>query len=245
MPFLTDKVMEGENVRLRHVQVDDAEAILEAWQGHYVSWEKKSHTLGDGLRVLVAENLIKVATMILPHGIARFHGPSSNPKISSTWRHHKPRSLEEERRKLGSFEKDDDRYQYLIIRKASDEILGCIGLETNKKKDQDGNRRYGLDNHRVARLGMLLFREDPWDHACEQEAIKLLLDATFRQELVSSGGERFKLCEVIVRVNMHDEVTIGVLVDLGFQYSNIFMEYHGRETVIMEYLPKGLNVAEC
>lgn len=137
MPFLRDKVWEGEYVHLRHVQEEDAEDILAA------------------------------------RGVGR---------VSSTWRHHLPTTLEEEREKLRTFVEDEERWQYLVISKKKNDLVAIIGLETNTKKDQSGTNRFGPLNCRVARFGMLLFREDPWDHRCEKEAIRLLLDATFREE---------------------------------------------------------------
>lgn len=198
MPFLTDHIMEGEHVLLRHVEVTDAEAILEAW--------------GD-------------------------------EKVSSTWRHHRPKSLEEERAYLQRLIDDPDRWQYVMIRKASDDIVGVIGLETFLAKDADDQSPLSGINCRLARMGMLLVREDRWNRNCEIEAIKLLLDATFRQTFKLSDGKRIKICDVRVRVTPTDYSTIGVLIMLGFKIPNIntIEEYHGQPTIMMDYMPPDLD----
>lgn len=194
MPFLTDKVWDGELVRLQPVETSHAERILAAW--------------GD-------------------------------EPVASTWRHHKPRTLEEERAYLQKLVDDPDRWSYIVERKADEQLVATIGLETNTKKDQSGENRFGPLNCRVARMGMLLLRENPWEHNCEKEAIRLLLDATFHQEFRADDGTPFKICDVNVRVNVEDELTIGVLIMLGFKIPNIKkrMEYHGRQTIFMDYSP--------
>lgn len=200
MPFLRDKVWEGEYVHLRHVTVADAEAILAAW---------------------------------------------GNTRVSSTWRHHKPRSLEDERAFLQRLIDNPDRWQYVMIRKASDEIIGCIGLQTYLAEDADDKSPLSGENCRLARMGMLLTREDPWNRLCEIEAIKLLLDATFRQVFTLKSGKRIKICDVRVRVTPTDYSTVGMLLMQGFKIPNINKAeiYHGRPTILMDYMPPDIDLS--
>lgn len=271
MAFLNDKVLRGEHVTLRHVTEDDAEAILEAWPrlsrqvssleealdifiARYAkpfpgihAWRERrmaeiavAGTLWDDARALVARQLARVADDLHPSAKVTIQGA----RVSSTWRHHRPPSLDEERHILRRLEKDEDRYQYLMTHNESGEIIGCIGFKTNRSQ-KDGHTDDPLENLRVAKLGMLLFREDPWDHHCEREAIRLVLEAIFRQEFRRRDGTRFRIMDVVIPVNTEDTVTYRVLTDLGFQHAVRSYPYHGRVTHILEYFPLDLDPKAC
>ena len=249
MAFLKDKILEGEHVILRHVTPDDAEAILAAWHAEPTGKTEVGSLIAE-VRALAARAVLLLAEWIHPFAKAKFCGP----QVSSTWRHHRPPSIHEEREILYRLERSEDRYQFLIIRKETSEIIGCIGFKTNPSQN-DGLTANCLENLRVARLGMLLFREDPWDHRCEREAIRLMLDTIFRQEFRKSDDSlnreedrkrtHFRIIDVVIPVNMEDEVTLGVLMSLGFRHSVKSFKYHGRMTRILEYVPQDIDPKDC
>lgn len=239
MAFLKEKILYGEHVTLRHVTPNDAEAILEAWHSEPTHQTDASKLASDA-RILLARAFMLVAEKIHPFAKTKFCGP----QVSSTWRHHRPPNLQDEREILRRLERNEDRYQYLITRKANDEIVGCIGFKTNRTTN-DGLTADPLDNTRVARLGMLLFREDPWDHKCEHEAITLILEAIFEQQFKNPDGTMFKIIDVVIPVNMDDELTLGFLLHQGFKESTKFYKYHGRMTQLLEYVPPDIDPKKC
>lgn len=239
MAFLNDKILYGKHVVLRHVTPDDAEAILAAWHSEPVNQTDTSKLASDA-RILLARAIMLMAERVHPFAKAKFCGP----QVSSTWRHHRPPGLKDEREILRRFENDEDRYQYLITRKESSEIVGCIGFKTNRTTE-DGLTDDPLENTRVAKLGMLLFREDPWDHVCEKEAITLLLDTIFEQTFRKRDDTTFRIMDVVIPVNMDDELALGFLLRLGFRASAKSYTYHGRLTQLLEYFPPDLDPKKC
>lgn len=170
----------------------------------------------------------------LPEDAARILEAWDERSIRSSWRHHKPMTVEEERAYIDRHLADDDDYLFLVLRRSDGAILGTLGFYTNTRKEQTDENRFGPGNHRVARLAPMLFSGENELGGSEREAIRLLLDVAFRQ-VFEPGG--FRLGAVYVLVLEEDAGTVGELSKLGFVKSHYRFPYHGKTVTIMDYCP--------